>query len=161
MTRLIIVNGPPGVGKSTVCRQLYQRLDGAVWLDGDWCWLMHPWDYSAQNKAMVLENITFLLRNYLKSGSFRYIILSWVIPDEAIFRQILDRLGEADYYLFRLTLICSEAALRARMQQDGREESVIERSVALLPRYRAMSTRQIDTTSPNETVERILAVLNE
>jgi len=39
---LIVVNGPPGVGKSTVCNIVRRRLAPSVWLDGDWCWMMSP-----------------------------------------------------------------------------------------------------------------------
>ena len=34
MKKLILVGGTMGVGKSSVCRALHQRLTPSVWLDG-------------------------------------------------------------------------------------------------------------------------------
>jgi tRNA uridine 5-carbamoylmethylation protein Kti12 len=39
--KLIIINGVPGVGKSTVSKELHKSLPKSVWLDGDWCWMMN------------------------------------------------------------------------------------------------------------------------
>ena len=55
MKKLIIINGTMGVGKSTVSKELNQRLKKSIWLDGDWCWMMNPWDFSEENKSMVLD----------------------------------------------------------------------------------------------------------
>ncbi len=41
MKHLYIIGGTMGVGKTTVCRILKERLDRSVFLDGDWCWVMH------------------------------------------------------------------------------------------------------------------------
>ena len=54
---LVIIHGPMGVGKTAVCRRVLERLDRAAWLDGDWCWTMHPWSFSERNRAMALSNI--------------------------------------------------------------------------------------------------------
>ncbi|MFT8363047.1 MAG: AAA family ATPase [Sporolactobacillus sp.] len=53
MKRLIIINGTMGVGKSTVSQLVADKLDQSVFLDGDWCWNMHPWVFSDENKEMV------------------------------------------------------------------------------------------------------------
>ena len=62
-----------GVGKTTTCRILRDRLDKCVFLDGDWCWDMHPFVVNAETKAMVLDNICHLLNNFLQCG---FIILN-------------------------------------------------------------------------------------
>ena len=33
MKKLIFINGPMGVGKTTVCQHLYKQLPDSVWLD--------------------------------------------------------------------------------------------------------------------------------
>ena len=42
MKRLILLSGPPGVGKSAVGKRLKMKLERSVFLDGDWCWNMQP-----------------------------------------------------------------------------------------------------------------------
>ena len=39
---LYLIGGTMGVGKTTTCRILKEKLDRSVFLDGDWCWDMHP-----------------------------------------------------------------------------------------------------------------------
>ncbi|MEN6413352.1 MAG: AAA family ATPase [Veillonellales bacterium] len=70
MKKLIIVNGTMGVGKSTVCQLLLDKLKPGVYLDGDWCWNMNPFIVSDENKAMVLDNIVHLLKNYLSNSGY-------------------------------------------------------------------------------------------
>lgn len=48
--KLIIIGGVPGVGKTTVAELLKNALQNAVWLDGDWCWMMHPWRFQMKIK---------------------------------------------------------------------------------------------------------------
>jgi broad-specificity NMP kinase len=52
-----MIHGTMGVGKTTVCRELYKELNNSVWLDGDWCWLMHPFVVTEENIEMVLFEI--------------------------------------------------------------------------------------------------------
>ena len=63
MKRLYLIGGPMGVGKTAVCRELQKRLDRSVFLDGDWCWDMSPFQVTSETKKMVLENIVFLLQS--------------------------------------------------------------------------------------------------
>lgn len=78
--------------------------------------MMHPRDFSEENKAMVIDNITYQLRNFLKNSSFDYLIFSWVIHQESIFDLILDKLKGLEFELFKITLTCSEGALRLRLK---------------------------------------------
>ena len=61
MKKLILVGGTMGVGKSSVCRALHQRLTPSVWLDGDWCWNLNPFEVTEETKAMAMDNIAHLL----------------------------------------------------------------------------------------------------
>jgi broad-specificity NMP kinase len=159
--KLIIINGTMGIGKTTVCQNLYQKIQHCVWLDGDWCWMMNPWNFSEENKRMVEKNITFLLRSYLTNPNFDYVIFSWVIHTDNIFNIILDRLKDLNFKLKKITLICSEEALRERMRDRGENEHKIKASIQRLHQYSSMDTDKVDTTnlSESETVDKILSVI--
>jgi broad-specificity NMP kinase len=158
--KLIIINGTMGVGKTTTCRELYKALDRCVWLDGDWCWMMNPWMPTDENKAMVQDNITYILNNYLKNTSFDYIIFDWVIHLEEIFDLILDKLTD-DFELYKITLVCSEDELKRRMLMDNRDEKVMNYSLERMKLYLPMDTIKVDTTnsSVTEVVKKIIDII--
>ena len=163
--KLIIINGTMGVGKSATCKELYKKLEGSVWLDGDWCWMMNPFVVNEENKKMVEDNITYLLRNFLTNSSFKYVIFNWVIHLEEIFDLILDKLKDLEIEVIKITLICSEESLKNRVMKDIenniRDEGCIDRSIERLQLYKSMDTIKIDTsnTSITETADKIIQVI--
>ncbi|TGA98931.1 nucleotide kinase [Sporolactobacillus shoreae] len=161
MKKLIIINGTMGVGKSTVSEILSDRLEPSVFLDGDWCWKMNPWNITEENKKMVIDNITYLLNAYLKNSGFQYIVFCWVIHQEYIFEQILSRLN-TEYELHKISLICTEEALRVHIMKDVekgiRTVEQIETSTARLKLYKEMNTTKIDVSSitASQAADRII-----
>ncbi len=150
MKKLIIVNGTMGAGKTTVCKKLLDILTPGVWLDGDWCWNMNPFAVSEENKEMVLDNICYLLKAFLRNTGYEYVIFCWVIHQEIILNQILTKLKEYDFKLHKITLMCSEEALTGHIQKDidagVRNPGDIERSVSRLELYDNMDTKKIDVS---------------
>ena len=47
---LYLIGGTMGVGKTTVGQILKQRMDRAVFLDGDWCWDADPFQVNEETK---------------------------------------------------------------------------------------------------------------
>jgi len=146
MKKLIIINGTIGVGKSTVCKELLGRTEKSVWLDGDWCWMLNPFTVNEYNKKMVMENITYMLNNFIKNPDIENIIFCWVIHLEEIFEEILKNLNTQNLEIIKITLTCSKSELNKRMTVDKRDFSVIEKSIKRLNNYENMSTNKIDTT---------------
>lgn len=163
MKKLIIINGTMGIGKTAVCRELYEKLERSVWLDGDWCWMMNPFVVTEENKRMVEDNITYMLRSFLNNSSIDYVFFDWVIHKEFIFDILLDRLKDLDFQLYKISLVCSEEALRQRiLKDDSRDESQIAASIERLHEYYEMDTIKIDTSdiSIKETVNRIVDIVS-
>ncbi|MCI8966238.1 MAG: hypothetical protein HFH75_01460 [Lachnospiraceae bacterium] len=40
--RVIIINGPMGVGKTTIGKYIATKYAGTAFIDGDWCLDLHP-----------------------------------------------------------------------------------------------------------------------
>lgn len=166
MKKLIIINGTMGVGKTVTSKALYEKLQNSVWLDGDWCWMMNPFTVTEENKEMVLDNITHLLRNFLMNSSYEYVIFNWVIHFEEIFDMILSKLDGLEYELFKITLICNEESFRKRVSADIennlREEAALDAGLERIPLYKNMNTIKIDTSniSVEETVNKIIKIIN-
>ncbi|WP_195263048.1 AAA family ATPase [Clostridium sp. 1001275B_160808_H3] len=148
--KLIIVNGAMGVGKTTTCKELNKSLQNSVLLDGDWCWMMNPFVVNEENKKMVIDNITYLLRGFIRNSTIEYVIFTWVIHREEIYNNILEPLKDLDFEVIKLTLTCSKDTLRNRVLRDVklnlRTEESINRSIEYLDLYKNMDTKEIDTT---------------
>ena len=166
MKKLIMINGTMGVGKSTVCNMLFKMLNNSVYLDGDWCWNMNPFVVSEENKEMVINNISYLLKSYLNNSGYKYIIFCWVMHDEAIFKQILDKLKEFDFELHKVSLVCSEESLKSRLdvdvKNDIRKADVISRSIDRISLYEKMDTIKIDVSkiTPQDTAKKICKMVH-
>ena len=156
-----MINGTMGVGKSTVSNILLKSLNNSVYLDGDWCWNMNPFVVSEENKEMVINNISCLLKSYLNNSGYEYIIFCWVMQEEYIIKQILDKLNEFDFELHKVSLVCTKKALTSRLNidiQNGiRKADVINRSIERIAFYEKMDTVKIDVsnTTPEETAKEI------
>ncbi|MBQ7887601.1 MAG: AAA family ATPase [Clostridia bacterium] len=150
MKHLYMIGGPMGVGKTAVCQALKMQLDKSVFLDGDWCWDMHPFLVTEETKAMVMGNIIHMLSAFLRCTAFEHVIFGWVMHEQAIIDGILAQLPLEGCQVYTVSLICSEDALTVRLQKDIdaglRKPDVIGRSLARLPMYDTLSTRKIDTT---------------
>lgn len=163
MKNLFLIGGTMGVGKTATCRILERKLKNSVFLDGDWCWDMHPFQVTEETKRMVEENICFLLNNFIRCSAYENIVFCWVMHQQMILNDILSRLETANCKVHALSLVCGEQALRARLKKDVdagiREEEVIQRSVERLPLYDKLDTDKIDVSEigPEEAAELILS----
>lgn len=163
MKHLYLIGGPMGVGKTAVCQALKMHLSRSVFLDGDWCWDMHPFSVTKETKAMVTENIVHLLSNFLLCSELDHVIFGWVMHEQGIIDSILSRLPLDGCQVHAISLVCSEAALRSRLEKDIaaglRANDVIERSLARLPMYERLNTVSIDTSLMS--VEEIAKVITQ
>ena len=159
MKTLYLIGGTMGVGKTTVCRELKKLLPNSVFLDGDWCWDMDPFVVNEETKAMVTDNICTLLGNFLRCSVLENIVFCWVMHEQAIIDDILSRLPLENAKVAAVSLVCTEDALKQRLQGDIeaglRCADILERSPARLPLYERLNTIKIDTTgkTPREAAE--------
>lgn len=151
MKELYIIGGTMGVGKTHTCQLMKKRMPNCVFLDGDWCWDMHPFAVTEETKAMVMENIAFLLNNFIKCSQYETILFCWVLHQQSIIEDLLSRLDLTDCRVHLISLTCNEQALRTRLGADVaagiRSEDVIERSVQRLPLYRLLDTKKVDVST--------------
>lgn len=161
---LYLIGGTMGVGKTTTCRILKEKLDRSVFLDGDWCWDMHPFTVNDETKAMVTDNICHQLNNFLHCSELEHIIFCWVMHEQSIIDSLLARLDLRGCAVHVVSLVCSEAALRARLQRDIeagiRTKDVLERSIARLPLYALVKGTKLDVSdlTPSEAAETLCAL---
>lgn len=151
MKTIYIIGGTMGVGKTTVCQVMKEKLDNSVFLDGDWCWDSHPFQVTDETKKMVIHNICFLLNQFIHCSAYQNIIFCWVLHEQSIIDTILESLDKTDCTLKVISLICDEAELEARLMKDItagiREKNVLERSISRMGNYIKLNTVRLDTSN--------------
>ena len=162
---IYIIGGTMGVGKTTTCRYLKEKLPNSVFLDGDWCWDASPFVVTEETKAMVMDNICHLLGNFIRCSAYDNVIFCWVMHEQSIIDDLVSRLDLSDCTLHCISLVCSEDALRRRLTRDVeagiRRADVIERSVVRIPLYDRLDTVKVDVSSitPEAAAEKIADIL--
>lgn len=158
MKTLYLIGGTMGVGKTTVSQQLKQELPNSVFLDGDWCWDASPFQVTEETKAMVIDNICYLLNSFLHCSAYENVIFCWVMHQQSIIDSIIKKLDVQKCDVKHISLITDEINLRKRLTIDVekgiRSEDVMDRSVARIPMYQTLNTIKIDTS--NKTVQMIV-----
>ena len=164
MKTIYIIGGTMGVGKTTVCQAMKEKLDNSVFLDGDWCWDSHPFQVTDETKKMVIHNICFLLNQFIHCSAYQNIIFCWVLHEQSIIDTILESLDKTDCTLKVISLICDEAELEARLMKDItagiREKNVLERSISRIGNYIKLNTVRLDTSNkkPIDIADEIIAL---
>lgn len=162
MKHLYLIGGAMGVGKTTVCRIMKNKLNNSVFLDGDWCWDMHPFQVTEETKKMVEENICFLLNNFIGCSAYENIVFCWVLHRQAIIDGLISHLDTAACRVHCISLICGEEALRDRLRKDVdagiRTEDIISRSVERIPLFEILDTCKVDVSeiSPEQAADFII-----
>lgn len=150
MKKLYMIGGTMGVGKTAVCQLLKKQLNHCVFLDGDWCWDMHPFEVNEETKQMVLANIKFLLNSFIQCSVYENIIFCWVMHEQSIIDELLSAIETANCEVKVISLICREESLRERLQKDVdlgiREPEIIQRSIQRLDGYRTLNSIKLDVS---------------
>jgi adenylate kinase family enzyme len=157
VSRLLLLAGPPGVGKTTVARTLFQRLPSAAWLDGDDVWRIRPWVVEERTTQLVEHNLVHVLGAYLAAG-YDEVLLSWVLHRQDLVDRLLLRLGQPSH--LHVALVCTPEELLDRRRSRGeteRHEVALER----LQQIRATGAQLVDTSgcSPEQVADRVQALL--
>lgn len=160
---LYVIGGTMGVGKTTVCNILKKKLKNSVFLDGDWCWNMEPFQVTEETKAMVMDNITHILNNFLACSAYDHVIFCWVLHEQEILDTLLSRLDCRNAEVHLYSLILDEKSLEKRLNKDIcqglRQKDILERSIERIPLYEKLNTKKIHVSrqTPEETAAAILS----
>ena len=159
--KVIILNGPMGVGKTAAGTYIADSNPGTALIDGDWCMDIHPFVASRETKTMAIDNILHMTGNYLKCSACSMVVLVWLMDDPWVLQRITEGISAMQAEVKYVTLVCSEESLVSRWNNDRlcgwRTEEWLKVSLRSLPGFRAMDN-PIDTSnlSAAQTAERIM-----
>ena len=139
---MIILNGPMGVGKTTVGKYIADHYSGTAFIDGDWCLDLHPFVGNRETKAMAVDNILHMIGNYMKCSVCKMIVLVWLMDDPWVLQAITDGLAALQAEVKSVTLVCDRENLIRRWENDHncewRTDEWLKVSLASLPAFAAM-----------------------
>ena len=146
--KVIILNGPMGVGKTTVGKLIAEKHPGTAFIDGDWCLDLHPFVGNRETKEMAIDNILHMIGNYMKCSACSMVVLVWLMDDRWVLDRIREGLAALGAEVQYVTLTCCRESLIRRWREDRqcewRTDHWLEISLASLPRFAEMENR-IDT----------------
>ena len=155
MSRLVLLGGPTGVGKTTALRNLQDRSPATAVLDADDVWRVSADLASTDNRDIAIGNVLAVLRGYFAAGC-QTGILSWVFARSQLYQPVLDGVQDLVERTEMLYLICSREALDARLRQRGEPEKLAY-ALSRLELIEDLPFPKIDTTNltPDEVAEEI------
>ncbi len=117
--KIIILNGPMGVGKTTVGKTIADRFPGTAFIDGDWCMDLHPFVGNSETKEMAIDNILHMIRNYRDCSQCEMVVLAWLMDDEWVISQLIKGVEALRMDIKSVTLVCDESQLKKQWKEDS------------------------------------------
>ena len=115
---LIIINGAPGMGKTTVCEELAKILPRNVYLDCDCFMWANPYVVTEETERIRYQNISFVTQNYLSCSEYENVVINWVFAGQGAIDRILAELDLTDVTVRTYSLVCRFDIWKARMEND-------------------------------------------
>lgn len=148
--KVIILNGPMGVGKTTVGKYIADRNPGTAFIDGDWCMDIHPFVGNQKTKAIAVDNILHMIGNYLNCSVCGMIVLVWLMDDSWVIQRMMDGIAALRAEVKYVTLVCDKETLLSRWESDRisdwRTDRWLDASLKSLPQFANMNDA-LDTSS--------------
>ena len=66
--KVIVINGPMGVGKTTLGKYIADKYAGTAFIDGDWCIDIHPFIGNRETKTMAIDKADLLILDEPTAG---------------------------------------------------------------------------------------------
>ena len=160
--KVIIINGPMGVGKTAVGKCIAEKNPGTAFIDGDWCMDLHPFVGNRETKAMAVDNILHMIRNYRKCSECRMVVLAWLMDDPWVLQRITEEIHAMHADMKSITLVCDRESLIRRWNNDRncewRTDRWLEASLKSLPFFASLNnTVDTGTLSADEIADMILS----
>ena len=147
MRRLVLLGGPPGVGKSTVAARLRGRFPNSAVLDAD--------DFDS------LPHVVAALRDCFETGC-ELVVLAWVFARAALYQPVLDSLAQLAERSLVLHRVATPAALERRLAERGDPEK-LDYARDRLGLIEQLPFARIDTSelSADAAAQRVAAAIQE
>jgi len=159
--KLILINGQPGAGKTSIAKKLLSELNNAAYIEGDSITSVNPFEFNDTLDNLGIANAVSLVRNFSKFG-YANVILSGLLRDQGTLDIFLRELNKEVDVLF-VWLRASKEIRMARKKERGRDEADESKHFdfvdSLIPNIESIEVKNgkaifIDTTS--KTIDEVV-----
>jgi chloramphenicol 3-O-phosphotransferase len=159
---IIVLNGPLGIGKSTLAEALTERIDACAMLSGDHLLALNP---PPNTELEYLHSTIELLVHHHRGFGYRNFVIEHIWKAEWELADLRRRLVDTKFHCFMLTLPIEEnlrrierrQAARAIDERDFEHLTVAEERLAL--EGPGLGTPFDVSASPAELVLRMMALV--
>ena len=158
MNKIYIITGPAGVGKSTISKELANRLDKVALIEGDDIYNMiinpklKPWK-KPNHLNIFWNNVYSLMDNYLDEGFD--IVFNYIIKQEAL-KNIIDKYKNKDVQIAFKCLIADKDKLLERDKLRPEDCRMGERVLVLLDEFMKESFDDYYLDTTNKSIDEIV-----
>lgn len=148
---IVLLNGPLGIGKSTLGEALVERIEGCVFLEGDALVALNP--APEDEREHLHSTIALLVAHNLRAG-YRHFVVDhlWTSADALsdLRRRLAEVAPSSEVRVFLLTLPEDENLRRIERRATAREidERDFERTTVVDERRRLASARGDELGEP-------------
>ena len=159
---IIALNGPLGIGKSTLAEALTESIDGCAMLSGDHLVAVNP--PPKTELEHLHSTIELLVHHYRRSG-YRNFVIEHIWRTESELADLKRRLDDIKFHCFLLTLPIEENLRRIERRQAARAIDERDFEHLTLPQERCalegpgLGTPFDVSAPPTELVLRMLALV--
>lgn len=115
--RIYILNGPTGVGKSTLSHLLMQSLPPACVIEGDAFANIHPLDHADSRTSLECNTLMAQAALFRLEHGIETIIINWVFETQASLQDLIQKLGPAQIIPMIFLLEASDSVFEKRILQ--------------------------------------------
>jgi len=115
---IVIINGPCGIGKTSVAWELIGHFDRAMMLDGDYVQAIHPFEiYDEARITYLYQTLAHLVGYHMEQGSYTNFVINYVFETPESLAKLRHMIAELDAEVYAYRLVASDEAIAARIRQ--------------------------------------------
>jgi len=119
---IVIINGPCGIGKTSVAWELTDRFDRAVMLDGDYIGAVHPFEiYDDARITYLYQTLGHMVAYHIEHGGYHDFVINYVFETPESLAELRHLLADLDDEIYAFRLTASDKAIEARIRKRGQE----------------------------------------
>ena len=144
MRKLVLLGGPPGVGKSTVLLELQDRDPDLALLDADDVWRVSTGLDTVDNGRFAIRNVVSVMRGYFEAGC-SVGLTSWVFARPELYQPVIDGLEDLIDSVQMLYLVADAGSIESRLQKRG-ETGKLKYALNRMALIESLPFTRLDTT---------------